>query len=104
MEFNPADLLTKHLPFRDKLEQLVVLSGCACRGGRPASAHLLRNRVEDPEVTAQQVEGQDAAIQLVEDQGSPLGCLDTKRLPCSWVRIRRSPFSWLGTGGCRAAG
>ena len=38
----PADLFTKHLPFRDKVHQLVRLFGCEYRDGRAASAPLLR--------------------------------------------------------------
>jgi hypothetical protein len=43
-ELNPADLLTKHMPSREKLTQLVELFGCAFVEGRPASAPLLRKR------------------------------------------------------------
>ena len=41
---NPADLLTKHMPSREKLTQLVQLFGCAFIDGRAASAPLLRRR------------------------------------------------------------
>ena len=41
---NPADLLTKHMPSREKLTQLVQLFGCAFIDGRAAPAPLLRRR------------------------------------------------------------
>ena len=41
---NPADLLTKHMPSREKLTQLVQLFGCAFIDGRAVSAPLLRKR------------------------------------------------------------
>ena len=43
-ELNPADLLTKHMPSREKLNQLVELFGCAFLEGRPDLAPLLRKR------------------------------------------------------------
>ena len=43
-ELNPADLLTKHMPSRENLTQLVELFGCAFVDGRAASAPLLRKR------------------------------------------------------------
>ena len=43
-ECNPADLLTKHMPSREKLTQLVQLFGCAFVEGRAESAPLLRKR------------------------------------------------------------
>ena len=41
-EVNPADLITKHLPSREKVHQLLDLFGCEYREGRPAAAPLLR--------------------------------------------------------------
>ena len=46
-ECNPADLYTKHLESKAKIEQLVSLFGGEFRGGRAASAPQLR---EDPKV------------------------------------------------------
>jgi hypothetical protein len=43
-EINPADLLTKHLGSKDKVDQLVDLYGCAFMAGRAKSAPLLRRR------------------------------------------------------------
>ena len=44
-EFNPADLYTKHLESKAKIEQLVSLFGVDFRGGRAEAAPQLR---EDP--------------------------------------------------------
>ena len=41
-EVNPADLRTKHLPSRERVEALVSLFGCEYREGRAAAAPLLR--------------------------------------------------------------
>ena len=41
-ESNPADLYTKHLPSREKLLQLVGLTGCTYQGGRAHSAPQTR--------------------------------------------------------------
>ena len=46
-ELNPADLLTKHMPSQEKLNELVALFGCAFVGGRAKSAPLLRKRRQD---------------------------------------------------------
>ena len=43
---NPADLFTKYLPSKEKLDSLVRLFGCEFRDGRAASAPQLR-RVDD---------------------------------------------------------
>ena len=43
-EVNPADLLTKHLPSREKVHHLFQLFGCEYREGLPESAPLLRPR------------------------------------------------------------
>ena len=45
-EVNPADLFTKHLPSREKLEQLIWLFGCACVEGRAAVARMLHKGAE----------------------------------------------------------
>ena len=43
---NPADLFTKHLPARDKVNQLVQLLGCRFSEGRPeASPEMRRERM-----------------------------------------------------------
>ena len=41
-DVNPADLVTKHLPSRDKIHQLVKLFGCEYRSGKSDVAPLLR--------------------------------------------------------------
>ena len=41
-DVNPADLFTKHLESRQKVEDLVKLFGCSFREGRAASAPALR--------------------------------------------------------------
>ena len=72
-ECNPADLLTKHLPSREKLDQLVALYGCEFRGGRAASAPLLRKRKaeelpsmsEDEEPVAYVLENLDMKRQVL---------------------------------------
>ena len=46
-DLNPADLLTKHMPSQEKLNQLVTLFGCAFVDGRAKSAPLLRRRRQD---------------------------------------------------------
>ena len=43
-EVNPADLFTKHLPSRERVEKLIELFGCEYRGGRAESAPLLRKK------------------------------------------------------------
>ena len=43
-EVNPADLFTKFLSSKDRIDSLVLLFGCEFRGGRPASAPLLRTQ------------------------------------------------------------
>ena len=50
-EVNPADLFTKHLQSRERVESLVRLFGCDYRAGRPEAAPLLR-RKEVQEVQA----------------------------------------------------
>ena len=57
-EVNPADLFTKHLSSRERVELLVKLFGCEYREGRANSAPQLR-RKED--------EGQENAVQVVGD-------------------------------------
>ena len=43
---NPADLFTKYLPSKDKLDSLVALFGCEYRGGRAENAPMLRRVAE----------------------------------------------------------
>ena len=43
-DINPADLLTKHLGSKDKVDQLVNLYGCVFMTGRAKSAPLLKRR------------------------------------------------------------
>jgi hypothetical protein len=42
-EENPADLFTKHLTSRDRIEGLLDLLGCKYQGGRAAAAPILRS-------------------------------------------------------------
>ena len=44
---NPVDVLTKHMPRQEKLNQQVTLFGCAFVDGRAKSAFLLRKRWPD---------------------------------------------------------
>jgi hypothetical protein len=43
-DVNPADLLTKHLGSKDKVDQLVNLYGCAFMNGRAKAAPLLKKK------------------------------------------------------------
>ena len=43
-DVNPADLLTKHLGSKDKVDQLVDLYGCVFMSGRAKSAPLMKRR------------------------------------------------------------
>ena len=65
----PADLLTKLLPSRDKLEQLVVLFRCASRVGRAVSAPFVRKRVEDPGDEPREDECEDDIIEDSDAKG-----------------------------------
>ena len=63
-DINPADIFTKHLPSREKINQLVGLFECTYREGRPAAAPLLRERqgeTEEPEL--HRLEGGDFDLQ-----------------------------------------
>jgi len=45
-EDNPADVFTKHLPSREKVDQLIALLGCRFDSGRPdASPEMRRERL-----------------------------------------------------------
>ena len=66
-EANPADMLTKHLPSRDKLEQLVKLHGCSYEGGRAESAPLLRKRLRNEDVEERVAE---CEVDVVEESDS----------------------------------
>ena len=44
---NPADIFAKHLTSKDNINHRTSLSGCECRGGRAATAPLLRPRQHD---------------------------------------------------------
>ena len=46
-DLKPADLLTKHMPRQEKLNQVVTLFCCTCIDGRAKSAPLLRKRRQD---------------------------------------------------------
>lgn len=48
-DVNPADLLTKHISGKDKIDQLVSLYGLIFMGGRAKSAPLLKKTVESIE-------------------------------------------------------
>jgi hypothetical protein len=63
-ELNPADLLTKHMPSREKLTQLVELFGCSFVDGRAASAPLLRKR--KPEEMKGAFD-EDDIVEVIED-------------------------------------
>ena len=41
-EVNPADVFTKHLPGRERIDMLMKLFGCEIRSGRPAGAPQLK--------------------------------------------------------------
>ena len=64
-ELNPADLLTKHMPSREKLTQLVELFGCSFVEGRAASAPLLRKR--KPEELRDAFNDDEDIIEIIED-------------------------------------
>ena len=53
---NPADLFTKHLQSRERVDQLVKLFNCEYRDGRAASAPQLRKNDSKPEVNVAQTE------------------------------------------------
>ena len=53
---NPADLFTKHLQSRERVDQLVKLFNCEYRDGRAASAPQLRKNDAKPEVNVAQTE------------------------------------------------
>ena len=59
-EVNPADLLTKFLSSKDKVDQLVNLYGCVFMSGRAKSAPLLKKR-----------DGYDGVV--ADSGGPPLG-------------------------------
>ena len=61
---NPPDLLTKHIPTQEKLEQLVKLFGCEFRGGRAKSAPLLRRK--NVEIAFDPDAEQDLDLDVVE--------------------------------------
>jgi hypothetical protein len=76
-ELNPADLLTKHMPSREKLTQLVELFGCAFVDGRAASAPLLRKR--KPEEMRNAFD-EDDVVEVIEesDLNGKIYMLDAK--------------------------
>ena len=47
-EVNPADLFTKYLESRTKIDQLLALFACDLRSGRAAAAPLLRRKGLSP--------------------------------------------------------
>ena len=61
-DVNPADLFTKHLSSRDRINQLVQLFNCEFRDGRAESAPLLRKQQTTAQggtiATATQIDGQ----------------------------------------------
>ena len=69
-ESNPADLLTKHMPSRDKLNQLVALFGCAFVDGRAKSAPLLRKRKPDELAGKGFSEREVVEVEDLDDDGS----------------------------------
>ena len=46
-DLNLADILTKHMPSQEKLNEMVTLFGCAFVDGRAKSAPLLHKRRQD---------------------------------------------------------
>jgi len=56
-EVNPADLLTKHISGKDKIDQLVELYGLAFMKGRAKSAPLLKKKT--PMTTVDDLPGGD---------------------------------------------
>ena len=65
-DVNPADLLTKHMTSRDKMEQLIKLFGLVAMKGRAKSAPLLR-RKRIAEVGAEMDIEEDLDICVVKD-------------------------------------
>ena len=47
-DMNPADLLTKHISGKDKVDQLVQLYGLVFMSGRAKAAPLLKRKVVEP--------------------------------------------------------
>ena len=65
-DVNPADLLTKHMTSRDKMEQLIKLFGLVAMKGRAKSAPLLRKK-RIAEVGAEVDIEEDLDICVVKD-------------------------------------
>jgi hypothetical protein len=83
-DVNPADLLTKHLGSKDKVDQLVDLYGCAFMTGRAKSAPLLKRR-DDAE--APRHDEDDAEIYLLDD-------IDGGRIVVVPEAIAHDPARW----------
>ena len=66
-EVNPADLFTKHLPSRDKVQQLLALFNCRYEGGRAEGAPQLRRG--DPHAEPVLLADTDGAT--IEQEGIP---------------------------------
>ena len=64
---NPADLFTKHLSSKDRMEALVRLFGCEYREGRAVSAPKLRKKEKEQ----QQVQVVDERVGGGEDPEAP---------------------------------
>ena len=63
-EVNPADLLTKHLNSKEKVDQLVKLYGLVFMSGRAKSAPLLRRKaIED---TSEDFEAEDLELIVMD--------------------------------------
>ena len=71
---NPADLSTKHLKSRDRINQLVELSNCECREGRATAAPALRkNKTPAVDGSSGQAEfhlNDDATRRQADNDGS----------------------------------
>ena len=66
-EVNPADLFTKHLLGRERVEMLVDLFGCQYRAGRAESAPKLRRKELEVNAVGESIVG--GRPQLVGEQG-----------------------------------
>ena len=67
-EVNPADLFTKYLESRTKIDQLLTLFACDLRDGRPAAAPMLRREG----LGIQGGSPDEDALRSVEDQDQPM--------------------------------
>ena len=75
-EVNPADLFTKHLPSKDRVEMLVKLFGCDYRAGRAESAPKLRRKDEEEHVQValneEEADEETVAVETVAVKSEPV--------------------------------